>query len=144
MSQLDTLRLFFITFNTPIFTSVFQDQSFLFNPPLFYLAEHSLSLRKASHSNPRPTFFNCMKSDIPSVSFCLTTFRKKTNCILLWLIKDCFTGIRVSVILTMERASWNGSMAGCMSGVWKAPETGSHLTFRIRKSALFSSMNLRH
>ena len=47
-------------------------------PPLFPLMKHSLSLRKASRSNPRLTFSNCIQSDVTLVSFCLTTFPKKT------------------------------------------------------------------
>ena len=44
---------------------------------LFPLMKHSLSLRKASRSIPRPTFSNCIQSDVTWVSFCLTTFRQK-------------------------------------------------------------------
>ena len=57
-------------------------------PPFFKLMEHSPSLMKASLSNPLPTFSNCMKFDITMVSSCLTTFRKKTNCILLVLCEE--------------------------------------------------------
>ena len=49
----------------------------------FRLTKHSPSLRKASCSNPRPIFSNCMQNDITLVRHCLTSFRKKNNCILL-------------------------------------------------------------
>ena len=73
-----TAPTFLFTWSTPMSTSVFQDRSFLFGPPLFPLSRHSPSLQKASRSNPHPTFLNCMQSDVMSVSFCLLTFRKKT------------------------------------------------------------------
>ena len=41
------------------------------------------SLWKASRSDLQPTFLNCTHNYVTSVLFCLTTFRKKTNCILL-------------------------------------------------------------
>ena len=47
-------------------------------PPLFKLTQHFPSPLKTSHSNPHPTFSNCTKRDVLSVSFFLTTFRKKT------------------------------------------------------------------
>ena len=51
-------------------------------PPLFRLTMHSPSLQKASCSNPRPTFSNCVQSDVTSVLFCLMTFCKKNNILL--------------------------------------------------------------
>ena len=57
-------------------------------PPLFLLTTNSLSLRKASHSNPHPTFSNCMQNNVTSVPVCLTTFCKKqlyTTC-LTWVV----------------------------------------------------------
>ena len=59
-----------------VFTAFSRTDPFLF-PPLFRLAMHSPFLRKASLGNPYPTFSNCMQSDVMSVPFCLTTFRKK-------------------------------------------------------------------
>ena len=56
-----------------MFTSVFQDRSFL-----FHLTEHSPSLWLASPSNPRPSFSKCTQRDVTSVSFSLMTFHKKT------------------------------------------------------------------
>ena len=44
---------------------------------------HSPSLWQASRSNPRHNFSNCMQNDVTLVSFCLTTFHKRNNCILL-------------------------------------------------------------
>ena len=46
----------------------------------------SLSQQKASRSNPRPHFSNCIQNDVTSVRPCLTCFRKKNNCILLVLL----------------------------------------------------------
>ena len=53
---------------------------------IYYQIKHSLSLWKASRNNPGPTFSNCMKRDVTTVLFWLTSFRKKTivyYCILL-------------------------------------------------------------
>ena len=48
------------------------------------LANKALPLTmKASRNNPHPTFSNCKQSDVRSARFCLMTFRKKNNCILL-------------------------------------------------------------
>ena len=37
---------------------------FFFNPLHFHLTKHSPSLQKASCSNPRPTFYNCVQNDV--------------------------------------------------------------------------------
>ena len=47
-------------------------------PPLFWLTKQPPPpLRKASCSNPRPIFSNCMRNDFTLVRRCLTSFRKK-------------------------------------------------------------------
>ena len=46
-------------------------------PPLFQLTKHSPSLRKASRSNPYPSFSNCRRNDVTQVRRCLTSFRQK-------------------------------------------------------------------
>ena len=52
-------------------------------PLLFRQTKHSPSLRKASRINPRLLFSNWMPNYVMSVRRCLTSFCKKTNCILL-------------------------------------------------------------
>ena len=54
-----------------------------FFPLLFRPTKHSPSLLKASRSKPRPLFSNCIQNDITLARHCLTSFRKKSNCILL-------------------------------------------------------------
>ena len=46
-------------------------------PPLFQLTKHSPSLQKASHSNPRPIFSNCMQNDVTLVPFLPDDFLQK-------------------------------------------------------------------
>ena len=52
-------------------------------PPCFQPTNDSPLLRKASHTNQLPLFSNCMQNDVTLVQCCMTSFRKKTNCILL-------------------------------------------------------------
>ena len=54
-----------------------------FFPPHFKQTTNSPSLRKASRSNSRPLFSNYLQNDVMSVRLCWSSFRKKTNCILL-------------------------------------------------------------
>ena len=65
------------TESNPMLTYIFQDQYFIF-PLRFNQTTHSASLRKASRSNPRPHFSNCMQNDVTSVHRCWSIFAKKT------------------------------------------------------------------
>ena len=46
-----------------------------FSPPRFQPTVHSPSLRKASRSNPRPHFSNCMRNDVTWVRRCWTSLK---------------------------------------------------------------------
>ena len=78
------------TVRSPAFVSIYwkysnvylHDWYFLFSPSCFKQTTHSPSLRKASRSNPRPLFSNCMQNYVTSVH-CATTVSGKKNWILL-------------------------------------------------------------
>ena len=56
---------------------------FSFCPLSFWPIAPSLSLQKASLSNPHPHFSNCIQNVVTWVRCCLTHFCKRNNCILL-------------------------------------------------------------
>ena len=56
---------------------------FYFPPLHFQPTTNSPSIWKASCSNPCSYFSSCMQNDVISVHHCWTSFRKKSNCIIL-------------------------------------------------------------
>ena len=57
--QLATLHSFFFSGSTTMFTSFSRTDTFFFSPCAFSKQTPSPSLRNASHSKPRPYFYNC-------------------------------------------------------------------------------------
>ena len=77
-------------------------------PPLFRLTKHSPSLQKASCSNPRPYFSNCMQNVITSVRQWLKSFPQKTVYYYLYVTHNL---IDLKHIRTCDVCTWNTSTA---------------------------------
>ena len=87
------------TAKTPMYNSIFQDQSSPFSPAL--PADSPLSLTwKASHSNPHPHFQNCTQNDIMAMHCSLGSFHKKTIVYFLLLMVISFTWLSMQSLKT--------------------------------------------
>ena len=67
------------------------------------------SLQKASTSNPRPSFFNCMKRDVTTALFCPTTFHKKKTIVYYLNLKN------MGLCLFMKDSLSNGFKSKCFT-----------------------------
>ena len=114
---------------------------------LFWLAKHSPSLWRASCSNPRPYFSNCLQNDVMSVHRCLTTFRKKTivyYCLIARYSTNkstCFSNLFLSHQLYIRHSSGHSCLCFCLILQWVTSKEKNFLEWKPCHDSIVSKMN---